>query len=92
MVSDDDKITVAENYCIACEGECINDDPADYDHLMVDWDSISGAWMDRGASASDVWSFLASVLLSIAKNNDVTWEELQEVLQAAWQKGEEYDE
>lgn len=88
-MNNDDSITVVEDYCIACKGTCTNEDPADYDHLTVDWEALAGAWMDRGATASDVWSFLASVLLAVARSNDVTWDELEEVLWMAWKKGEE---
>ena len=91
-MSDDDTITVAENYCIACKGECVNEDPADYDHLMADWESISGAWIDRGASAHDVWSFLAAVLLGVARQNNLEWDEVKELLEQAWERGAEGDD
>jgi hypothetical protein len=85
----DDTITVAENYCLACKGTCTNTDPSDYDHLMVEWDALSGAWLDRGASPHDIWSFLGAILLSVARQNNVPWEEIQEVLHAAWLHGED---
>lgn len=88
----DDAITVAENYCIACEGVCINQDPADYDHMMVDWNALAGAWMDRGATPHDVWSFIGAVLLSQAKANDLQWEDVEEALRTAWDRGDEDDE
>lgn len=84
----DDTITVVENYCMACQGECTNKDPDDFDHLLMEWDQLTGAWMDRGSSPASLWAFMASVLLSIARENDLGWEEVQTALKAAWEKGE----
>ena len=89
VCSFDESIVVAEDYCVACQGKCTNTDPSDYMHMMADWESLSGGWLDRGATASDIWSFIASVLLTVAKNNGVTWDEVHEVLRLAWKKGEE---
>jgi hypothetical protein len=82
-----DRITVAESYCLACQGECTNDDPENFDHMMVDWDALTGGWLDRGASPAAVWAFLASVLLGIARENDLEWAEVSESLELAWKKG-----
>jgi hypothetical protein len=87
IVVNDDTITVVEDYCIACEGKCTNDDPEDYDHLMAEWDSLTGCWMDKGVSPSSIWAFTASVLLAIARENGLEWEEVQESLASAWKKG-----
>jgi hypothetical protein len=84
----DDTITVAENYCLACEGECTNEDPADYDHLLVEWEALSGAWIDRGVTPSDIWAFMGAMLLEVARQNDVDWDEIYEALHTAWKRGE----
>lgn len=86
-----DKITVAEDYCLACEAKCTSPDQTDFAHMMVDWDGLTGAWIDRGADPSDIWSFMASVLLAVARSNDISWDDVQGILHLAWKKGEEDD-
>jgi len=87
-----DKILVSgEDHCIACQGKCTNDDPGDYNHMLVEHEALTGAWIDRGASPSDIWSFLAAVLIHMAHINDVTEEEFEEVMRVAWRKYEADD-
>ncbi len=84
-------VIVAENYCIACEGECANKDPEDYAHLLMEWDQLTGAWLDRGASHASIWSFMAAAVMHIAQVNGVTWDELRDELEAAWKRQEDKD-
>lgn len=83
---------IVEDYCIACEGPCSNEDPEDYDHLRVEWENLAGAWQDRGVSPNAIWSFIAAVTLDVARDNDMEWEDLEEVLHLAWQNSEPDEE
>lgn len=77
-----------EDYCTACQGPCSNDDPADYFHMYADWSALAEAWQDKGADPNDVWSFMASTLLAIARENGVEWQQVHDTLKNAWEKAD----
>lgn len=90
-MTNDDRITVAEDYCIACRGNCTNDDPSDFGHLCVEFESLAGAWMDRGVSPAAIWAFLGSMLVDISQQNDMTEDEAIEAIQHAWRVRAQHD-
>lgn len=73
--------------CQACEGPCINTDPEDYDHLFLDFLELQDHWVEQGVTGNAIWSFLGSLILSMASDSGQEWADIQSALYSAWKQG-----